>query len=91
MNNHIYYKDRKYMSFNINKHHDKILIPEAGGHLKWHLIGLNQLKTQIHNLSIIYSVVNCSILLNISYYAQEELQTSALPKFIKQYKLCLHQ
>ena len=48
MNNHIYYKDRKYMSFNINNNHDKILIPEVGGHLKWHLIGLNQSKTHIH-------------------------------------------
>ena len=90
MNNHIYYKERKYMSFNINNHHDKILIPEVGGQIRWYLIGVNQSKTHIHNLSIIYSMVKCSIFLNIFDYAQEELQKS-FPKFIKQYKCCLHQ
>ena len=90
MNNHIYYKERKYMSFNINNHHDKILIPEVGGQIKWYLIGVIQSKTHIHNLSIIYSMVKCSIFLNIFDYAQEELQKS-FPKFIKQCKCCLHQ
>ena len=45
MNNHIYYKDVKYMSLNINNHHDKILIPEVGGQIKWYMIGVNQSKT----------------------------------------------
>ena len=53
------------MSFNINNHHDKILIPEVGGQIKWYLIGVNQSKTHIHNLSIIYSMVNYSIFIKI--------------------------
>ena len=54
------------MSFNINNHHDKILIPEVGGQIKWYLIGVNQSKTHILNLSIIYSMVNYSIFIKIS-------------------------
>ena len=50
MNNHIYYKDRKYVCFNNNNHHDKILISETGGHLKWHLIGLDQSETLVQYL-----------------------------------------